>query len=51
MNKFFKIVGAVAVINIVARIFGFLREMVIGFQYGSSNYSDKIGRASCRERV
>lgn len=42
MNKFFKIVGAVAVINIVARIFGFLREMVIGFQYGSSNYSDSI---------
>lgn len=42
MNKFFKIVGAVAVINIVARIFGFLREMVIGFQYGSTNYSDSI---------
>lgn len=42
MNKFFKIVGAVAVINIVARLFGFLREMVIAFQYGSSNYSDSI---------
>lgn len=42
MNKFLKIIGAVAVINIVARVFGFLREMVIGFQYGSSPTADGI---------
>lgn len=42
MNKFMKIVGAVAVINIVARLFGFLREMIIGFQYGSSYIADSI---------
>ena len=42
MNKFLKIVGAVAIINIVARTFGFIREMVIGFQYGSGYISDSI---------
>lgn len=42
MNKFFKVIGAVAIINIVARMFGFLREMVIGIQYGSSDYADSI---------
>lgn len=42
MNKFFKIVGAVAIINIVARVFGFLREMIIGIQYGSGATSDSI---------
>lgn len=42
MNKFLKIVGAVAIINIVARVFGFFREMVIGFQYGSGYISDSI---------
>lgn len=42
MNKFMKIVGAVAVINIVARLFGFFREMIIGFQYGSSYIADSI---------
>lgn len=42
MNKFLKIIGTVAIINIVARVFGFLREMVIGFQYGSSPVADGI---------
>lgn len=42
MNKFLKIVGAVAVINIVARVFGFFREMVIGYQYGSTHVADSI---------
>ena len=42
MNKFLKIVGAVAVINIVARVFGFLREMAIGYQYGASPTADGI---------
>ncbi|HWK22686.1 MAG TPA: lipid II flippase MurJ [Ureibacillus sp.] len=42
MNKFIKIVGAVAIINIVARLFGFFREMAIGYQYGLSNVADSI---------
>lgn len=42
MNKFLKVVGAVAVINIVARVFGFLREMAIGYQYGTSPTADGI---------
>lgn len=42
MNKFLKIVGAVAIINIAARIFGFFREMVIGYQYGFSFEADSI---------
>lgn len=42
MNKFLKIIGAVAIINIVARVFGFFREMVIAFQYGSSPIADGI---------
>ena len=42
MNKFLKIIGAVAVINIVARVFGFFREAVIGYQYGSTQIADSI---------
>ena len=37
-----KIIGAVAVINIVARLFGFAREMAIGNQYGTSSTADAI---------
>ena len=42
MNKFLKIIGAVAIINIVARVFGFFREAVIGYQYGSTHIADGI---------
>lgn len=42
MNKLVKIAGAIAVINIVARLVGFLREMVIGYQYGTSFVADSI---------
>jgi len=42
MNKMMKIIGAVAVINIVARLFGFVREMAIGNQYGTSKTADAI---------
>jgi len=42
MNNFFKVIGAVAIINIIARLFGFFREMVIGFQYGSGAIADSI---------
>ncbi|MET3575392.1 murein biosynthesis integral membrane protein MurJ [Bhargavaea ullalensis] len=42
MNKFMKIIGAVAVINIVARLFGFAREMLIGYQFGTGRTADSI---------
>ena len=42
MSKMLKIIGAVAVINIVARLFGFLREVVIANQYGASVSADAI---------
>lgn len=42
MHKLLKIVGAVAVINIVARLFGFLREMAIANQFGTSSTADAI---------
>ena len=45
MSKMMKIIGAVAVINIVARMFGFLREVVIGNQYGTSATADAIAAA------
>jgi putative peptidoglycan lipid II flippase len=41
-GKMIKIIGAVAVINILARLLGFLREMVIGYQYGTSLFADSI---------
>lgn len=40
-----KIIGAVAVINIVARLFGFLREIVIADKYGLGTYADAITSA------
>lgn len=45
MNKLMKIIGAVAVINIVARLFGFLREVAIGNEYGTTNAADAITTA------
>lgn len=45
MSKLFKIIGAVAIINIVARLFGFGREIVIGIQYGTSTVADAIATA------
>ncbi|PIC86287.1 MULTISPECIES: murein biosynthesis integral membrane protein MurJ [unclassified Sporosarcina] len=45
MSKLFKIIGTVAIINIVARLFGFGREVVIGIQYGTSTVADAIATA------
>ena len=42
MNKFLKIVGAVAIVNIFARFFGFLREIIIGIQYGTTYTAESI---------
>ncbi|MBB4823557.1 putative peptidoglycan lipid II flippase [Sporosarcina luteola] len=45
MNKLIKIIGAVAVINILARLIGFSREIVIGNQYGTSRVADALATA------
>ncbi|RTQ94343.1 murein biosynthesis integral membrane protein MurJ [Lysinibacillus telephonicus] len=42
MKRFLKIIGAVAIINIIARLFGFLREVIIGIQFGTTDMSDSI---------
>ncbi|MBX0316850.1 murein biosynthesis integral membrane protein MurJ [Planococcus glaciei] len=44
MNKIniFKVIGTVAVINILARLLGFFRELVIGYQFGTSEIADMI---------
>lgn len=44
MNKanILKVIGTVAVINILARLLGFLRELVIGYQFGTSEIADMI---------
>lgn len=45
MQKLMKIIGTVAVINILARLLGFGREVVIGYQYGTSTTADAIAVA------
>lgn len=45
MSRMMKIIGTVAIINIVARLFGFLREVVIGKQFGTSAAADAIATA------
>lgn len=45
MSKMMKIIGAVAIINILARIFGFIREIAITNQYGTTNTADAIASA------
>lgn len=42
MSRFFKLLGAVTVINIIARLLGFGREVIIGYQYGTSYQADSI---------
>ncbi|WP_017726214.1 murein biosynthesis integral membrane protein MurJ [Halalkalibacterium ligniniphilum] len=37
-----KIIGAVAVINLASRFIGFLREVVIGYQFGTSSVADSV---------
>jgi putative peptidoglycan lipid II flippase len=41
-GKFFKIIGAIAIINILARVLGFMRDVVIGYEYGQSTTADSI---------
>lgn len=42
MSRLFRIIGAVTLINIFARVFSFVREIVIAGQYGTSYQADAI---------
>lgn len=42
MSRFLKIVGIITIINILARLFGFARELTIGYQYGTTFRADAI---------
>ncbi|MFC3886509.1 murein biosynthesis integral membrane protein MurJ [Bacillus songklensis] len=37
-----KIIGVVTILNIVSRLFGFLREAVIGYHFGTSSLADSV---------
>lgn len=41
-SRFLKLVGIVAMINIAARLMGFAREVIIGYQYGTTYHADSI---------
>ncbi|MGY0691404.1 murein biosynthesis integral membrane protein MurJ [Virgibacillus sp. FSP13] len=41
-SRFLKLLGAITIINIVARLFGFFREVFIGYQYGTTYHADSI---------
>lgn len=41
-SKIFRVVGVVSILNILAMIFGFLRELTIGYTYGTSYQADSI---------
>lgn len=41
-SRFFKVVGVVSILNILAMVFGFLRELTIGYTYGTSYQADSI---------
>lgn len=37
-----KIIGVVTIVNIISRLFGFLREAVIGYHFGTSALADSV---------
>ncbi|RYG71235.1 murein biosynthesis integral membrane protein MurJ [Lentibacillus lipolyticus] len=41
-RTFLKLLGTVALINVIARLLGFAREVIIGYQYGTGYAADSI---------
>ncbi|MBM7703974.1 murein biosynthesis integral membrane protein MurJ [Metabacillus iocasae] len=41
-KSLFAIIGVVTVINIVSRLFGFIREAIIGYHFGTSSLADSV---------
>ncbi|MBA2874606.1 murein biosynthesis integral membrane protein MurJ [Thermaerobacillus caldiproteolyticus] len=44
MNKkrLFQVIGVVTIINILSRLLGFIREAVVGYQFGTSSLADSV---------
>ncbi len=41
-KRLFQVIGVVTVINILARFFGFIREVIIGYHFGTSSLADSV---------
>ncbi|GAB4074049.1 murein biosynthesis integral membrane protein MurJ [Barrientosiimonas marina] len=41
-SRFLKLLGTITLINILSRVFAFLRELFIGYQYGTTYQADSI---------
>jgi putative peptidoglycan lipid II flippase len=41
-KRIFQIIGIVTIINILSRLFGFFREVVIGYHFGTSSLADSV---------
>ncbi|WP_158736854.1 murein biosynthesis integral membrane protein MurJ [Alteribacillus sp. YIM 98480] len=41
-KKLLQVIGAVAVINLLSRLIGFFREVVIGYQFGTEEAADSV---------
>lgn len=41
-KRLFQIIGVVTVINILSRFFGFVREVMIGYHFGTSSLADSV---------
>ncbi|WP_110112552.1 murein biosynthesis integral membrane protein MurJ [Bacillus sp. CGMCC 1.16541] len=41
-KSLFAIIGIVTIINVVSRLFGFIREAVIGYHFGTSSQADSV---------
>ena len=41
-KNIFKIIGIVTAINLASRLFGFVREVLIGYHFGTSSLADSV---------
>jgi putative peptidoglycan lipid II flippase len=41
-KRIFQVIGVVTIINILSRLFGFFREVVIGYHFGTSSLADSV---------
>jgi putative peptidoglycan lipid II flippase len=41
-KRIFQIIGVVTIINLLSRLFGFFREVVIGYHFGTSSLADSV---------
>lgn len=41
-KRFFQLIGVVTIVNVLSRFLGFVREAVIGYQFGTSSLADSV---------